>query len=120
MTRAGSPTEEVVLCPGAGDTQRAAAPAEAPPVLPLLDHTQANGFLSRWNDVQARFVDDPQGAVRDADSLVTELTQALAASFAAHKEGLEQSWRTGGQPGTEELRLALQQYRSFFQRLLAT
>jgi hypothetical protein len=46
--------------------------------------------------------------------------QELAASFARHKDGLEQQWRSGGEPSTEELRVALQQYRSFFQRLLAT
>ena len=61
-----------------------------------------------------------KGAVRDGDSLVAELMQALAARFSDHKGRLEEQWQRGSEPETEELRLALQQYRSFFQRLLST
>ncbi len=115
-------TEDLVLRPGSDEPGPAAAPQESTssPDLPLLDAAESDGFLQRWGDVQARFVDDPQGAVRDGDSLVAELMQSLAASFARHKEGLEQQWSSGGEPSTEELRLALQQYRSFFHRLLST
>ena len=123
MARAGTTTDEVILRPGAGQDEQPAAPAEAPPEpqdVPMLDPTESEDFLQRWSEVQARFVDDPRAAVQEGDALVTELVQALAASFAQHKEGLEQQWRTGGEPGTEDLRRALQQYRSFFQRLLAT
>lgn len=116
---AGRPSSpDVVLRPGSGD--QVATEQAADDDGPLLDDVVAEGFRQRWSDVQARFVDDPQAAVGDADALVTELVQALAAGFTQHKEGLEQSWRSGGEPGTEQLRLALQQYRSFFQRLLAT
>jgi hypothetical protein len=87
---------------------------------PLLDDSEAEDFLRRWSEVQTRFVDDPRGAVLDGDSLVAELVQALASRFSQHKSGLEEQWSRGGEPSTEELRLALQQYRSFFQRLLAT
>jgi hypothetical protein len=86
----------------------------------LLDDIQATDFLDRWSDVQSRFVDDPQGAVRDGDSLVAELMQALAERFSQHKSGLEEQWQRGTEPETEQLRLALQSYRSFFQRLLST
>jgi len=58
--------------------------------------------------------------VREGDDLVAELLQAVAARFADHKARLEQSERGGGQADTEQLRLALQSYRSFFQRLLST
>ena len=127
MARAGTTTDEVVLRPGAGQDEQQAAPAESPGEsppepqdVPLLDPAQSEGFLQRWSEVQARFVDDPRAAVQEGDDLVADLVQALSASFAQHKEGLEQQWRTGGEPGTEDLRRALQQYRSFFQRLLAT
>ena len=122
MARRELSTEELVLRPGANDGADEPEPTEPAERrdLPLLDAAESDAFLARWRDVQARFVDDPQGAVRDADGLVAELVQELAAGFARHKDGLEQQWRSGGEPGTEELRRALQQYRSFFQRLLTT
>lgn len=98
----------------------ASASASASTETPLLDDAEADGFLARWSEVQSRFVDDPQGAVRDGDGLVAELMQALAQRFSERKADLEEHWNRGGEPETEELRLALQQYRSFFQRLLAT
>ncbi len=105
----------------AGTSCRAARRPPPPPQdAPLLDDREADDFLARWSEVQGRFVDDPQGAVRDGDSLVAELMQALAARFSDHKGRLEEQWQRGSEPETEELRLALQQYRSFFQRLLST
>ena len=101
----------------ATDTTASAAPDQD---TPLVDEDQAADFLDRWSDVQARFVDDPQGAVRDGDSLVAELMQSLAHRFAQCKSDLEDQWQRGTEPQTEELRLALQQDRSFFQRLLST
>ena len=86
----------------------------------LLDPAEGERFRQRWNDVQARFVDDPQEAVRSADGLVAEVVQSLAQGFSDHKHGLEQAWQSGGDPETEDLRLALQRYRSFFDRLLST
>ncbi len=88
--------------------------------VPVVDDSTADAFSQRWTDVQARFVDDPRAAVRDADALVAELMQTLAERFAQHKGGLEDQWNQGGEPDTESLRLALQQYRSFFDRLLST
>ena len=86
----------------------------------LLSDRDADVFLDRWREVQARFVDDPQAAVRDADSLVAELMRSLAERFAEQRTALEDQWNSGGQPETEQLRLALQEYRSFFHRLLST
>jgi hypothetical protein len=87
---------------------------------PLLDDATAEPFSRRWTEVQARFVDDPRAAVRDADGLVAELMKTLAERFADHKSGLEEEWNRGDEPDTEHLRQALQQYRSFFDRLLST
>jgi hypothetical protein len=86
----------------------------------LLDPSDEQTFRQRWSDVQARFVDDPQEAVRTADGLVAELMQSLAQGFSEHKGRLESEWQRGGNPDTEELRQALQRYRSFFNRLLST
>jgi hypothetical protein len=86
----------------------------------LLGSADEDRFRQRWGDAQARFVDDPQEAVRSADGLVAELMQSLAQGFSEHKARLEAQWQRGGDPDTEELRQALQRYRSFFNRLLST
>jgi hypothetical protein len=64
-------------------------------------------------------VDSPQDAVREADELVAEIIQNLAATFAEHKRTLEGQWSRGDEVQTEDLRLALRQYRSFFNQLLS-
>lgn len=76
-------------------------------------------YLTRWYDVQAEFVDEPQKAVQDADGLVAEVIETLASSFAEQRRELEDRWKAGSEVSTEDLRQALVQYRSFFQRLLA-
>lgn len=86
----------------------------------LLPEQEAEDYRNAWGEIQGRFVDDPQGAVRDADGLVAEVMQTLAGVFSEHKKELENQWRKGEQVATEELRLALQKYRSFFGRLLRT
>ena len=77
-------------------------------------------FQQRWEEIQTRFVDEPRGAVEDADSLVANLMQQLAEGFAMERERLEAQWGRGEDISTEDLRVALQRYRTFFQRLLST
>jgi hypothetical protein len=86
---------------------------------PLFEETEAGTFRSRWTTVQADFVDDPRHAVETADHLVAEAIQRLSQVFATEREGLEKQWSGGGDPSTEDLRVALQRYRSFFEQLLA-
>jgi hypothetical protein len=76
-------------------------------------------YRSRWSDLQPRFVDDPQKTVSEADELVAELMQDLAQGFSEARSSLEEHWSRGDDVSTEELRIALQRYRSFFERLLA-
>ncbi|MFI6144831.1 hypothetical protein [Streptomyces sp. NPDC051109] len=87
---------------------------------PLLDSKDTEEYRTAWREIQGRFVDDPQDAVRSADTLVAEVMQTLARSFADHKQSLVGQWGRGEEVPTEELRLALQRYRSFFNRLLKT
>ena len=77
-------------------------------------------FQERWKEIQTRFVDEPRGAVEDADGLVANLMQQLAEGFAKERERLEAQWGRGEDISTEDLRVALQRYRTFFQRLLST
>ena len=85
----------------------------------LLPESTTTSYQSRWTSIQADFVDKPKESVREADGLVAEVIQELARSFAGQKEQLEGKWSRGSDVSTEDLRQALQQYRSFFQRLLA-
>jgi hypothetical protein len=86
----------------------------------LLSEELSMTFQRRWEEVQTRFVDEPRGAVEDADGLVANLMQQLAQGFAQERERLEAQWGRGADISTEDLRVALQRYRSFFQRLLST
>jgi hypothetical protein len=86
---------------------------------PLLAEDRVDSYRGRWYDLQTRFVDEPRDTVSDADSLVAELLQELARSFNDARAGLEEQWSRGDDVSTEDLRLALQRYRSFFERLLA-
>src|ERR1700729_1666172 len=60
-------------------------------------------FQQRWKEIQTRFVDEPRGAVEDADSLVANLMQQLAEGFAKERERLEAQWGRGGGISTEDL-----------------
>lgn len=75
-------------------------------------------YQERWHEIQSRFVDDPRDSVHAADTLVAEVMQTLATSFSQHKHRLEEQWRRGEEVATEDLRVALRRYRSFFHRLL--
>jgi hypothetical protein len=86
----------------------------------LMPEEHAARLRDQWHQVQSTFVDDPRGAVSQADTLVAEVMQTLASGFAEHKRGLEESWQRGEEAGTEDLRQALQSYRAFFDRLLHT
>src|SRR5919199_222963 len=105
------PSRESIAGPGAGDT----ADGDAAPLL-----ADAEGFQARWEEIQVRFVDEPRGAVEDADALVATVMQRLAEGFAQERERLEAQWGRGEDISTEDLRVALQRYRSFFRRLLST
>ena len=87
---------------------------------PLLATDDAEGFRARWTDIQTGFVDAPRRAVEQADALVAELMQHLAATFADERGRLEGHWDRGDDIPTDHLRDAFQRYRSFFERLLAT
>jgi len=96
-------------------------PEPEPPVeeaaMPLLD--DASELDRQWQEIQTRFVDEPRRAVEDADALVAEVMRRLVQTFATERERLEGEWHAGDEVSTEDLRVALQRYRSFFQRLLA-
>jgi hypothetical protein len=86
----------------------------------LLSAEQNEQLTNRWSEIQASFVDKPQEAVEEADALVADLMQRVTASLATEREGLERQWAAGDDVSTEDLRVALTRYRTFFDRLLKT
>lgn len=84
----------------------------------LFPEKETSDFRSRWTDIQTHFVDEPRRSVEEADALVAEVTKRLADSFANERSNLEKQWGRGDNVSTEDLRLALQRYRAFFDRLL--
>jgi hypothetical protein len=86
--------------------------------IPLFSELEMEGFRSQWSKVQTGFVDEPRQTVQDADKLVAAVMQRLAEGFASERSGLEKQWDRGEDVSTEDLRVALQRYRSFFDRLL--
>jgi hypothetical protein len=85
---------------------------------PLFSEIDISDLRGRWSNVQTGFVDEPRRAVEDADKLVATVMQRLAEGFAKERSTLEKQWDRGDSVSTEDLRIALQRYRSFFDRLL--
>jgi hypothetical protein len=92
---------------------------DAAPATPLFSDSDIGDLRSRWSNVQAEFVDEPRRAVEEADQLVATVMQRLAEGFAKERDSLEKQWDSGETASTEDLRMALQRYRAFFNRLLS-
>jgi hypothetical protein len=98
----------------AGDKVR-----DAGDTAPLFPNNELEELRNRWSGVQTAFVDEPRRAVEQADGLVASTMKRLAEVFAEERSKLEHQWDRGDNVSTEDLRIALQRYRSFFQRLLS-
>jgi hypothetical protein len=97
----------------------AAAPALDEQAAPLFALEEAKDFRARWDAIQVSFVDEPRRTVEQADNLVAVAMKRLAEMFAAERAKLEGQWDRGDDVSTEDLRLSLRRYRSFFGRLLS-
>ena len=86
---------------------------------PLFSPEETKSLHSRWDEIQVSFVDEPRQAVQQADNLVANAMKRLAEVFAEERGRLDQQWDRGGDVSTEDLRLALRRYRSFFGRILS-
>ena len=85
---------------------------------PLLPPDFVQDLRSRWDRIQTAFVDEPRAAVKQADELVDSAVKRLSESFTEARNNLERQWDRGDEVSTEELRVALTKYRSFFQKLM--
>jgi hypothetical protein len=115
----GAPLPEAAASIG-GNTRGTADALSESQGVPLIADQERDSYLGRWMEIQSRFVDSPRDAVTEADGLVSEVIDSLAQGFAVQRSGLERQWETDGDTAeTENFRLVLQRYRSFFHRLLA-
>jgi hypothetical protein len=103
----------------AGPHGTATAPALEQQASPLFSGNEENELRAKWDAIQVGFVDEPRDAVERADNLVAGTMKRLAEAFAAERSKLEGQWAQGQNVSTEDLRLALRRYRSFFGRLLS-
>jgi hypothetical protein len=101
------------------DSSARQARTDDDPSTPLFAGNEADDFRHRWTDIQAAFVDEPRKAVENADGLVASAMKRLAEIFAQERATLEGQWAQGNDVNTEDLRIALRRYRSFFDRLLS-
>ena len=86
---------------------------------PLLPPDFTQNLRSRWESIQTGFVDSPRTAVQQADELVASAIKKLAERFADERNNLERQWDGGDQVNTEDLRIALTKYRTFFHKLMS-
>jgi FtsZ-interacting cell division protein ZipA len=104
-----------------------------------LSQESRERYVRRWQSTQARFVDDPKGAVAEADQLVQEVMQERGYptkdferrvdDISVDHPDLVEKYRTAdgiaraserGEASTEDLRHSVRHYRALFAELLET
>jgi hypothetical protein len=108
--------------PGAAESAadgRGEVATQSPTHAALFPPGEVERFRTDWQLVQATFVDDPRTAIRQADELVSRTISRLGDVFGEERRKLEPRSEQGGDVSTEDLRLGLQHYRAFFERLLS-
>lgn len=93
--------------------------SDKPSAQALVEPDRARDYRERWTSIQAVFVDQPKDAVEKADDLVEEVVRELTDAFGRERSDLEKQWSSGERVSTEQLRVALQRYRTFFEQLLS-
>jgi hypothetical protein len=110
------PPANLASDPGTGT---AVARAREEERVALFVASESSELRARWDSIQVGFVDEPRKAVEEADALVSATIKRLAEIFADERQKLEQQWDRSEKISTEDFRVALRRYRSFFARLLA-
>jgi hypothetical protein len=83
-----------------------------------LSDAVMDDLQSRWNAVQVDFVDKPRVSVEQAEALVAETLDKVCQTHIDNKTSLDEAWQNREDISTEDLRMALQRYRSFFNHIL--
>jgi len=88
------------------------------PVASFFEREESEKFKNLWMEIQGNFVDEPRIAVQKADELISDMIKQITIMFDKELATLETQWNQGDEVSTEDLRLTLQHYRSFFHRLV--
>jgi hypothetical protein len=96
-------------------TSTVTAPAPEPASASAAD-TDSIELDVRWHEILAMFVDDPRSSVEQAAALAGNRAEAFVLSIKKQQDSLLSGWQRHDAE-TEELRIALQQYRIFCNRL---
>jgi len=89
-------------------------------------------YTAQWQQIQFRFVDDPQGSVTEAADVVSQVTGKLEAAIQERQRAIEERqraiqeragalrgrWGEGSNADTETLRETLRMYRAFMDQLI--
>lgn len=103
----------------ARDATAATTSTDATRHMDLFPNEDLVGYRTQWDSIQTSFVDQPRAAVEQADALVSQVVTRLTDVFTRERSTLEGQWAKGDNVSTEDLRIALTRYRSFFHRLLS-
>jgi len=117
-TRSTSPDERDRADPPTRPDTPARADQSADRPAALISPERAREFQRRWTEMKGDFVEEPRHAVRQANNLVGEVLDELEELFRVQRGELEHGLDDESAT-TEDLRLALGKYRSFFDRLLS-
>lgn len=87
--------------------------------LPWLSSEEVEDLRSRWKSIQIEFVDEPRTSVEKASALVSEALKRIEQVHTNKQTILAERWNNHEEISTEDLRVAIQSYRLFLNRLLA-
>ena len=102
-------------------SEQPATPLEAVVSQPVLwlKSEEVDDLQSRWKAIQIEFVDEPRKSVEQADALVVDALKQIGQAFTNQRVMLNERWLNHEDIQTEDLRISLQSYRSFLNRILA-
>lgn len=115
---APAPDHDPAAATAANPAERAASHAGDGEPERLVTQERADEYSARWESAKSMFVDEPRQAVGQADALVGELLDELQEAFGNQRRKLEDGL-DADTTSTEDLRMALRRYRSFFDRLVS-
>jgi hypothetical protein len=95
---------------------------------------EAEQYTAQWQQIQFRFVDDPQGSVTEAADVLSQVTAKLEAAIQERQRAIEERklaiqerasalrgrWGEGSNADTETLRETLRMYRAFMDQLIGS